>query len=145
MSGIEHHKAVNLYHIQQQKTRFWIIISGILLLLSTAGLVIFSLRGTMDFFRTPSEITEDDMRWKTRIRLGGYVKEGMIKRAGTGVRFHIADLQNCIEVYFNGVLPDLFREGQGVIAEGFFDENGVFMAVRVLAKHDEKYAPKVFQ
>lgn len=128
---------------RRRKRRFFILVLGICILAFAVGLVFFALHGTASFFRTPSEITDMDRKSHAALRLGGYVEKGTIERdAETGVRFRVTDLRSSQEVRFNGILPDLFREEQGVIVEGSFDTSGIFTAERVLAKHDEKYIPK---
>jgi cytochrome c-type biogenesis protein CcmE len=105
-------------------------------------LMAFALRDTIVFFRTPKEVVEKAIAPGTRFRLGGLVAEGSLKRgAGLMVAFAITDRVNTIAVSYTGILPDLFREGQGVVAEGKLDGAGHFIADSVLAKHDEKYMP----
>jgi len=108
-----------------------------------AGLVLFALNDQIVFFYTPTDVAGKDLTAGTRIRLGGLVEEGSVeKRDGGDVRFSITDTQNRLEVSFVGILPDLFREGQGVVAEGTLKGDGSFMADNVLAKHDETYMPR---
>ena len=105
-------------------------------------LVLFALRDRIVFFHTPAELAAKQVPAGQRIRLGGLVAEGSLSRgSGTTVEFAITDATNAIPVSFRGVLPDLFREGQGVVAEGEFDPSGRFLADTVLAKHDETYLP----
>ena len=106
------------------------------------GLVLFALRDSIVFFYTPSEVAEKHLETGQRFRLGGLVEDGTLKRGdGTTVSFVITDKRATLPVTFTGVLPDLFREGQGVVAEGMLTSEGVFHADSVLAKHDEKYMP----
>ena len=106
-----------------------------------AGLVAYALTDRIVFFNAPSDVIARPVPPDQRIRLGGLVKEGSVERGtGTTVRFAITDTAATIPVTFTGILPDLFREGQGVVAEGRL-EHGVFLADQVLAKHDEKYMP----
>lgn len=113
---------------------------GVLALASL--LVLFALRDTIVFFHTPSEIAEKNIGPGQRIRLGGLVAEGSVKRgSGPEVEFTVTDTLATLRVVYRGVLPDLFREGQGVVAEGRLDSSGVFLADTVLAKHDENYMP----
>jgi cytochrome c-type biogenesis protein CcmE len=106
------------------------------------GLVLFALRDSIVFFYTPSEVAEKHLNAGQRFRLGGLVEDGSVKRGeGTWVSFAITDKRSTFPVIFTGVLPDLFREGQGVVAEGALGPDGVFRADSVLAKHDEKYMP----
>ena len=105
-------------------------------------LVLFALRDTIVFFHTPKEVVEKQIPAGKRIRLGGLVAEGSLKRGeGLTVTFAITDTAKTIPVSYTGILPDLFREGQGVVAEGKLDPAGRFYADFVLAKHDENYMP----
>ena len=112
-------------------------------MLAVAGLlVMFALRDTIVFFHTPSAVAQGKVQPGQRFRLGGLVKEGSVQRgAGPDVAFAITDTAATLPVVYRGVLPDLFREGQGVVAEGRIDAGGVFRADTVLAKHDETYMP----
>ena len=106
------------------------------------GLVLFALRDSIVFFYTPSEVAEKHLDDGQRFRLGGLVENGSVKRGeGTTVSFAVTDKRSTLPVTFTGVLPDLFREGQGVVAEGVLNSDGVFRADSVLAKHDENYMP----
>lgn len=105
-------------------------------------LVVYALRDTIVFFHTPKEVVEKQVPPGKRIRLGGLVAEGSLKRGtGLSVEFAITDTAKTIAVSYTGILPDLFREGQGVVAEGKLDASGRFQADYVLAKHDENYMP----
>ncbi len=106
------------------------------------GLVLFALEDSIVFFYGPSDVQEKQIGPGQRFRLGGLVKEGSVKRGeGTTVTFAITDMVRSIPVSYTGLLPDLFREGQGVITEGKLGTDGVFSADSVLAKHDENYMP----
>ena len=106
------------------------------------GLVLFALEDSIVFFYSPSDISEKKIGPGQRFRLGGLVKEGSVKRGeGTTVAFAVTDTDKTIQVNYTGVLPDLFREGQGVVTEGKLNTQGVFVADSVLAKHDENYMP----
>jgi cytochrome c-type biogenesis protein CcmE len=105
-------------------------------------LVLLALRDTIIFFYTPSDVVEKKIVAGQRFRLGGLVVQGSVKRGGgTSVEFAVTDLLKTITVSYPGLLPDLFREGQGVVAEGRLDASGRFVADSVLAKHDETYMP----
>ena len=105
-------------------------------------LVAIALRDTIVFFHTPKEVAEKHIPAGKRIRLGGLVAEGSVKRGiGSTVEFAITDTIKTSAVSYTGLLPDLFREGQGVVAEGKLDPAGRFLADTVLAKHDENYMP----
>jgi cytochrome c-type biogenesis protein CcmE len=111
-------------------------------LMVAVGLVLYALRDSIVFFHTPSDIAEKHVAAGERIRLGGLVAAGSVKRGeGAKVEFVVTDTLKSIPVTYEGVLPDLFREGQGVVAEGKLDTAGRFIADTVLAKHDENYMP----
>lgn len=115
---------------------------GVAVLALAVVLVLFAMRGAIVYFYTPSDLTAQTVKPGQRFRLGGLVAEGSVVRGiGTKVDFGVTDTINTIKVRFDGVLPDLFREGQGVVTEGKLDGAGVFQADTVLAKHDETYMP----
>ncbi len=126
-----------------RKQRRSVLIGGCLAVLGVAvGLVLFALEDSIVFFYSPSDVIEKKIEPGQRFRLGGLVEEGSVKRGeGTTVRFAVTDTAASIPVAYTGVLPDLFREGQGVITEGALDSRGFFTADNVLAKHDETYMP----
>ena len=108
-----------------------------------AALVLMAFQESIVFFNTPSDLAARELTPQQRIRLGGLVAEGSVVRGqGTEVSFAITDQNATVTVLYEGILPDLFREGQGVVAEGILDTEGVFMADTVLAKHDENYMPR---
>lgn len=127
-----------------RKKRRLVLISSALLTLSLAvGLVLFALRDNIVFFYGPSELAQKAPQPGTRLRIGGLVKEGSLKRLdGQSVRFAVTDMKSEVAVAYTGLLPDLFKEGQGVVAEGALGEDHVFRADSVLAKHDERYMPR---
>ncbi len=107
------------------------------------GLVLYAMNDTIVFFNSPADVQAKNVQPGTRFRLGGLVKEGSVRRGDSQqVAFEVADAQGSIRVSYQGLLPDLFREGQGVIAEGVLESSGVFRADTVLAKHDENYMPR---
>ena len=107
------------------------------------GLILFALRDSIVFFYGPTEIAEKAPPRGTRLRIGGLVKGGSLAYDGPStVVFAVTDLKHDIKVSYTGLLPDLFREGQGVVAEGTVEGSGLFHADTVLAKHDERYMPK---
>ena len=127
----------------RKQKRLSVILGGLAVLGLAAGLVLYALRDTIVFFYTPSEIAEKGVQPGQRLRVGGLVEKGSWQKSdGTMNNFVVTDTIKSIAVKYNGQLPDLFREGQGVVAEGVLDAGGTFMADTVLAKHDEKYMPK---
>ena len=107
-----------------------------------AGLVLFALRDSIAFFSSPTDLYAGPVTQEQRIRLGGLVAEGSVTRGvGDTVTFGVTDLNATVEVAYTGILPDLFREGQGVVTEGYMLPNGTFQADTVLARHDENYMP----
>ncbi|MEP2723118.1 cytochrome c maturation protein CcmE, partial [Roseibium sp.] len=102
-----------------------------------------ALNDQIVFFQSPTDIAEKAIPPGQRIRLGGLVEEGTVVRSDdANVSFKVTDTVNSVAVTYKGILPDLFREGQGVVTEGVIDARGVFVADNVLAKHDENYVPK---
>ena len=123
------------------KSKRFFVTAGIASLLGIAAmLVLGALRDNIVFFYTPSEIIQSDRLSLQQLRLGGLVKDGTVKIEGMQSVFIVTDGNVDITVRYNNALPSLFREGQGVVAEGQI-ENGIFMAQNVLAKHDENYMP----
>jgi cytochrome c-type biogenesis protein CcmE len=105
--------------------------------------VLGALKDSIVFFNSPTDVVEKHVVPGARIRLGGLVAPGSVQRSDSlSIRFEVTDGSHGIPVTFQGILPDLFREGQGVVAEGALDGAGVFKADNVLAKHDENYMPK---
>ncbi|MGI9464257.1 MAG: cytochrome c maturation protein CcmE [Aestuariivirgaceae bacterium] len=126
---------------KQQRSAF--IITGLVILGLAAALVLTALRDTIVFFYTPSEVVSKKVDPGTRFRLGGLVAKGSVERLqGAKVRFTVTDTDKTLTVTYSGILPDLFREGQGVVTEGKLLASGEFEADTVLAKHDENYMPK---
>jgi cytochrome c-type biogenesis protein CcmE len=107
------------------------------------GLALYALRDNVVFFYGPTEVAEKAVPPGTRLRIGGLIAEGsVVKSANEKVTFAITDMKATVRVSYTGPLPDLFREGQGVVAEGVLQAPGQFLADTVLAKHDEKYMPR---
>jgi cytochrome c-type biogenesis protein CcmE len=127
----------------RKQRRLTLIAAAGTVLFLAAGLVLFAMRDTIVFFYGPTEIAEKGVQPGTRMRLGGLVETGSVQR-GTGRRisFGVTDGKTSIKVGYDGLLPDLFREGQGVVTEGVFEGAGRFKADSVLAKHDETYMPR---
>lgn len=127
---------------RKQKRLLWIGSIGAVLMAAVL-LVMFALRDEIVFFYSPTDILVDNKAGPgERFRLGGLVKEGSIVKEGETVRFVVTDTEHEMAVAYAGILPDLFREGQGVIAEGRMSDASAFTADTVLAKHDENYMPK---
>ncbi|CUA96435.1 cytochrome c maturation protein CcmE [Pannonibacter indicus] len=112
-------------------------------LAAAAGLILYALSDQIVFFQTPTDVVTKQIAPGQRIRLGGLVENGSVeRRANAEVLFRVTDTANTVQVTYKGILPDLFREGQGVVTEGMIGPDGVFKADNVLAKHDENYVPK---
>ncbi|MBE0581813.1 MAG: cytochrome c maturation protein CcmE [Devosia sp.] len=119
------------------------VIAGLAVVIALATtLVLVALRDQIVFFYSPSDVIARQVPAGTPIRLGGLVKDGSWVRDGQDNSFVVTDNVNEITARYTGILPDLFREGQGVVAEGSLGPDGQFMATNVLAKHDENYVPK---
>ena len=126
----------------RKQRRSAMIFSGLGVLALAVGLALWGLSGNIMFFYSPSDLAEKHVEPGQRFRLGGLVEEGSLERGqSTKIKFRVTDNAREVSVVFEGVLPDLFREGQGVVAEGALNDKGVFVADSVLAKHDENYMP----
>lgn len=120
------------------------LVGGIVLGVAVAiALILNAFRDAMVYFVTPSEVASMVEMPERNFRIGGMVEEGSVSRDSetTRVQFMVTDNKTSVPVIYSGILPDLFREGQGVVAEGRIDSDGVFQANRVLARHDEEYMP----
>src|SRR6476659_3872848 len=127
----------------RKQRRLTLIGAGLGVLGLAAGLVLYALNDAIVFFNSPTDVVEKHVAPGARIRLGGLVKPGSLARGDNlAVRFEVTDGNKSVPVNFTGILPDLFREGQGVVTEGALDVGGTFKADSVLAKHDETYMPK---
>lgn len=128
----------------RRKARRMVLIAGALAVVGLAvGLTLFALRDGVVFFYGPSELEAKAPGPNTRVRLGGLVEQGSVQRlGGNTVRFVVTDMKEGVKVTYTGLLPDLFREGQGIVAEGVLSGPGQFTADSVLAKHDETYMPR---
>ena len=124
------------------RRRLSFIIFGMLALGGADALALMALSEGIDYYYSPSQVREKPIDPNRRMRLGGLVMEGSVVRDGETLRFAVTDGGETIGVQYVGILPDLFRENQGVIAEGKMREDGVFMAASILAKHDENYVPR---
>lgn len=127
----------------RKKRRLTLIASALAVLSLGLGLILFALRDNIVFFYSPGELTQKAPQAGQRLRIGGLVKQGTLRHeGGQTVRFAVTDTKADIEVVYSGMLPDLFREGQGVVAEGALGQDKVFHADSILAKHDERYMPR---
>ena len=124
-----------------KRKRLWLLVGSLGVLCVAAALVLTALNDNIVFFYSPSQLAEKKPAPDRRLRIGGLVEQGSVKKEGTEVRFKVTDLKQSVSVVYRGIRPDLFREGRGVIDEGSLDSNGVFTAREVLAKHDENYMP----
>jgi cytochrome c-type biogenesis protein CcmE len=123
--------------------RLTLIFGALTVLGLAAGLIMFALRDNIVFFYTPTQLAEKHPATGARLRIGGLVKQGsLVKGDGRDVSFVITDNEKELATTYTGLLPDLFREGQGVVADGVLASDGKFRADSVLAKHDERYMPR---
>ncbi len=130
--------------MKPKRRRLYFVVAGMVLLGVAAALVLYAMNDTLVFFYSPSELLTKQVPPGRTLRIGGLVETGSVARDadGTTVHFRVTDTAKTVAVVYKGILPDLFREGQGVVAEGTLGQDGVFVAAEVLAKHDEKYMPK---
>ncbi|MEW5881167.1 MAG: cytochrome c maturation protein CcmE [Pseudomonadota bacterium] len=121
--------------------RFALILGGVAVLGVAVALILSAFRQNLVFFFSPSDIAAHKAPQARPFRVGGLVETGSVKRDGVSVSFRVTDTAHTIPVVYKGILPDLFREGKGVVAQGRLGPDGVFQASEVLAKHDENYMP----
>jgi cytochrome c-type biogenesis protein CcmE len=127
----------------RKRQRLVVISLAALLLGGAAALILTALEDTIAFFISPSEVAAGELEPGRNFRVGGLVVNGSIDRQADGtVRFALTDTAHEVSVVYKGILPDLFREGQGIVAQGTLDDGMVFQASEILAKHDENYMPK---
>jgi cytochrome c-type biogenesis protein CcmE len=127
----------------RKQQRLALVILALVLVGAAAGLVLTALQDKVAFFVTPTQVAERSVEPGRQFRLGGLVVDGSIRRDPDGtVHFAITDTAREVPVAYRGLLPDLFRDGQGVVTQGVLRADGVFQASEVLAKHDENYMPK---
>ena len=127
----------------RKQQRMILVLVAVLLLGGATALVMAALSDSVAFFATPTDIAEGKVDRNKHFRIGGLVVDGSVKRLGSDgvVMFALTDQANEVEVSYQGILPDLFREGQGIVAQGKIGPDGTFVASEVLAKHDENYMP----
>tara|TARA_B100001142_G_scaffold297066_1_gene319208 strand:+ start:597 stop:1016 length:420 start_codon:yes stop_codon:yes gene_type:complete len=123
------------------KLRFLFVISGLIILILSAFLILNSLEENVVYFQSPSDIKNLPEIEKKKIRVGGMVKKDSITMESNQVNFVITDFKNELDVSFSGIVPNLFSEGKGVVAEGYLKDRNFFLATKILAKHDENYMP----
>ncbi len=127
----------------RKQRRFGLIAGSLAVLGAAVGLILYALTDSIVFFHSPTEVEEKNIKPGTRLRVGGLVSPGtVVKGEKLSVQFEVTDGNKAITVAYTGILPDLFREGQGVVAEGVLEQPGRFYADSVLAKHDENYMPR---
>ena len=126
---------------QEVKLRFFFIILILITLILSIFLILKSLEENVIYFKSPSDVKLIGKLEKNKIRIGGMVKENSIKIKSNEVSFIITDFKNEINVIYSGVIPNLFSEGKGVVAEGYLKDKSYFEASKILAKHDENYMP----
>jgi len=129
--------------LKPRHKRFALIVGGLAILALVATLVLNAFQSNLVFFFSPTQVAAGEAPKGKSFRIGGMVKEGSLQRSADGVtlRFVVTDTDKEMTVAYKGILPDLFREGKGVVAQGKLDDDGVFVAGEVLAKHDENYMP----
>ncbi len=129
--------------MRPKRRRLYFVLGGMAILGAAAALVLTAFEDSLVFFHSPSDVAAKDIPPNRHFRLGGLVEEASVARGADGltVSFRVTDGVESVPVTYKGMLPDLFDEGQGVIAEGSLDGEGVFVASQVLAKHDENYMP----
>ncbi len=127
----------------RRRRRLYFIVSSLTMLGVATALALNAFRENLVFFHSPSEIAEKGIPAERRFRLGGIVEENSVAQGNDGVTisFRVTDTAASVPVRHRGLLPDLFREGQGVVADGSLDKDGTFIATEILAKHDETYMP----
>lgn len=127
--------------LSPRQTRFALIAGGVLVLSLAAAFVLNAFQNNLVFFFTPTQVLKGEAPKNKTFRIGGLVKVGSLQRDGTDVSFVVTDTAQEIPVRYSGLLPDLFKEGKGVVAQGRLDAQGLMTASEVLAKHDENYMP----
>lgn len=128
--------------MKRKHKRLLLVLVSLGLVGAGAALVLTAVEDSLVFFYTPADLAKRDVAPGQHFRLGGLVEAGSVQQTGTTTLFRVTDFTGTVAVSFTGVLPDLFREGQGVVAEGSLGPDGSFTATQVLAKHDETYMPK---
>ncbi|MEQ8347407.1 MAG: cytochrome c maturation protein CcmE [Sneathiellaceae bacterium] len=125
----------------RKRRRLWMVLGGMALLGVAVALILSAFDDNLVFFHSPTDIAGKQVPPDRRIRIGGLVEAGSVSRDGMVTEFTVTDTVSTLRVRYSGLLPDLFREGQGIVAEGALGRDGLFTASQVLAKHDENYMP----
>ncbi|RVU36510.1 cytochrome c maturation protein CcmE [Hwanghaeella grinnelliae] len=125
----------------RKQRRMMIVGAGFASFALVVGLTLFALEDGINVFYGPTEVVEKVVEPGQKFRLGGLVEEGSVTKSGATTTFRVTDMKSSVQVAYTGILPDLFREGQGVVTQGMLDDAGLFTADEVLAKHDENYLP----
>jgi cytochrome c-type biogenesis protein CcmE len=129
--------------LTRRSRRLALIVVALAVIGFAAGIALYALRDNIVFFYSPSEVAEKAVQPGARLRVGGLVKaDTLVKSSGQNVAFVVTDGAHELKVAYQGLLPDLFREGQGVVAEGVLEAPGELRAETILAKHDERYMPR---
>jgi len=128
--------------VTRKRRRLLAVLAGLAMLGVATTLVLLAFNDNLVFFYSPSDLKTKHVADGRRVRIGGLVEPASVTRDGTSIEFRITDGENAVPVTYSGVVPDLFREGQGVVVEGRLDRAGLVRADSVLAKHDEKYMPR---
>ncbi|MDD5059083.1 MAG: cytochrome c maturation protein CcmE [Sideroxydans sp.] len=126
-----------------RQKRMWFIVAGVALVAAAVGLVLYALKNNVSLYFTPTQVFNKEAPQGRSFRIGGLVEAGSVQREkdGLNTRFNITDTVQKMPVIYKGILPDLFKEGKGVVAQGKLESDNVFHAEEVLAKHDENYMP----
>lgn len=126
-----------------RQKRFGFIVAGVMLVAAAVGLVLYALKNNVSLYFTPTQVFNKEAPQGHNFRIGGLVEAGSVKRENDGltVHFNITDTAKTMPVVYKGILPDLFKEGKGVVAQGKLETDNIFHADEVLAKHDENYMP----
>lgn len=129
--------------MKKRQKRLYLVAGGLAAVAAVTALVVNAFRDNLVFFYTPSDIAAEIVPFERTFRIGGLVEDGSVQRAADGitVHFQVTDTAVAVPVVYQGILPNLFREGQGVVAVGTLQEGGVFKATQVMARHDETYMP----
>jgi cytochrome c-type biogenesis protein CcmE len=129
--------------MKSRQKRIVFVLLAVIAVGAAAALITVALRSNLNYFYTPSQIAAGEAPVGQLMRIGGMVEKGSLNRKDgeLGMEFSVTDMKSKLIVRYEGILPDLFKEGQGTVAKGRLQENGVFLAEEVLAKHDEKYIP----